>query len=255
MSDDVMIAAAAAAAPVVPAVPASVVPPVVAEVPKGAPAEPVVPPADSGEPAPFVYEPIADDPGLTMALQFVGKLGLAPEHPTMVAAMQGDFSFLEAHLAGLGAKAQGHEAILNLAKKSWERHVANETSAKEATREAVYGVVGGAEQWQAIAAWANENAEPAEQTQINAMFKAGGLQAKMAAEFLRNRFAEASGTVVEPRSAVGAPAATGSAVLTALSPEQYQKEMGVLVRQYGATGVGARPEYAALQARRAAYRG
>lgn len=242
MTDEVIVDAAAAAQP-------APQPAAAAPAPAPAPA-PEVKAGDVAD-APFEYAEVEDDPGLTMALKFVGNLGITPDHPAMAAALQGDFGLLSAHLAALGPKATGHEAILNLAKQSWERHVANETSAREATREAVFSVVGGEEQWTAIKTWADANADPAEQEAINGMFKAGGLQAKMAAEFLRNRYSESTGAVVEPKSAVSpaqaaAPASNGGAI----SPAEFQAELTKLTRQYGARGVQSSPEYKALSQRR-----
>jgi len=60
------------------------------------------------------------DPGLDMALSFIGKLGIGPDHPAIVAARQGDFAFIKAELAGRGDKAQGWEQYLSLAEKAFE---------------------------------------------------------------------------------------------------------------------------------------
>jgi hypothetical protein len=191
-----------------------------------------------------------------MALGFIGKLGVTPEHPALQEALKGNFDYLKAHLASLGDKARGYEHYLALAEKSYEAHVsvAAETAAK--TAEAIHGAVGGEEAWQSIQQWASANAEPAEKEAVNAMINAGGLQARAAALLLQSLHAKASNTVIEPKDAVGhVPANSASTAQHALSPAAYQAEMSKLVQQYGALGAGKTPEYQALQSRRTAYRG
>lgn len=220
-----------------------------------APAPAPAPKGDDGKGA-FEYEEVPDDPGLNMALAFIGKLGMGPDHPAVQEAVKGNFDFLAAHLAALGPKAVGYEHIVKLAKASFDRQVSQTADRASQAREAILEVTGGEEQWKEIQKWAGENAEPSEKAAINRMLNAGGIESKMAAEFLRNRYSESQGAVIEPKQAVGnVPANGASGAAGALSPAQYQQEMGKLVRQFGATGAGRQPEYKALQSRLAAYRG
>ena len=191
-----------------------------------------------------------------MALNFVGKLGMGPDHPAIVEAQKGNFDFLSAHLASLGPKAQGFEHIVKLAKASFDAEVARTGETETKTKELVHNTVGGADEWNKIKEWASTNADPEEKTVINTMMKAGGLQAKMAAMFLRDSYSNASGTVVEPKAAVAnVPANGGSVRGGALAPADYSNEVAKLVQKYGAQGAHTAPEFKELQARRMAYRG
>lgn len=202
--------------------------------------------ADSG----FEYAEVEGDPGLTMALKFVGSRGIGPDSPEMQAAMQGDFSYLKAALASLGSKAQGFEAVLALAEKSWEKHVSERTEQVQATHELLVKEVGSPETWNEIKAWAGEHAEPEEKTAINAMLDAGGFQARAAAAFLAKLYHGAAGTSVEPAPATkGAPAASAAPFGTPLDDEAFAAEVSKLVRSHGVHGYRNSPEFAALQAR------
>lgn len=201
------------------------------------------------------YEPIENDPGLTMALQFVGKHGIGPDSPEMAAALKGDFTFLKAKLAAAGAA--GFEHYIALAEKSWEKHVS--TAAENITKTAtlIHGAVGGEEQWQAIQKWAGENADPDEKSAINTMLNAGGFQARAAASLLKQMHAAAAGTVVNPADPVSGALASGggAAVATALSPAAYAKEVAALTAKIGSHAAGRSPELAALRERRMQYTG
>lgn len=230
-----------------------------------APAVPEIKPAEVKVPEPkaadgvqpYEYAEVPDDPGLNMALKFVGKLGYTPDNPAMAAALKsGDFSLLEAEMAQLGDKAKGFEQILKLAKQSWDREVARAGAEAKVTKDAVLAVVGGEEQWAQIRDWAGKNAEPQEKETINKMLNSGDpFMAKMAAQFLHTSYAQSTGAVIEPKEAAAVrPANSASPAQGALSPEQYQAEIGKLMKTYG-SNIGHLPEYKALVARRTAYRG
>ena len=250
--------------------------------PNGQPAAPATPPVtppaapvdvdveldigavDQGNAGPLVEAPEGQtvqynktgDPGLDMALGFIGKLGIGPDHPAIVAARQGDFSFIKAELAGRGEKAQGWEQYLSLAERAFEnaQKSAQESTAK--TKQIVEQAVGGAEQWVAIQSWAKANAEPEERAQINSMLNQGGLAAQAAAKLLSELYNQAHNTVVEPAEASNPnrgnrPAASNAA----LSPQEYQAEIKALIGRIGAHRVQDSPEYAQLQQRRRMFRG
>lgn len=213
-------------------------------------------PEVNGDPEPFEYAEVPDDPGLNIALKFVGKQGIGTDHPALQAALKGDFSFLEAELASRGAKAAGYEQILKLAQKSWDNHVATQAESIAATAEQIHKAVGGEESWAEIQTWAKANADPEEKVAMNAMLNAGGFQARAAATLLAQLHAQASGTVKEPADAAPRiPANNASPAANALSPAQFQIEMSALVKKVGSNRLDKNPDYAKLLARRAAYRG
>jgi hypothetical protein len=195
------------------------------------------------------------DPGLDMALSFIGKLGIGPDHPAIVAARQGDFAFIKAELAGRGDKAQGWEQYLSLAEKAFEnaQRAAQESTAK--TKAIVEQAVGGAEQWVAIQSWAKANAEPHEREQINYMLNQGGLAAQAAAKLLSDLYNQAHNTVVEPAEPANPNRTNRGTSNAALSPQDYQAELKALIGRIGAHRVQDSPEYAQLQQRRRMYRG
>ena len=195
------------------------------------------------------------DPGLDMALEFIGNLGIGPDHPAMVKAGEGDFSALGEALKAMGDKAKGYEKYLKLGEKAY-KDKSESTKAQRAKDTAmIHGVVGGEEQWKAISKWAGENAEPAEREAVNTALRAGGMAAKAMALYLSTLYSKAKGTQVNP-AAVKAPGAAGTApsVGAPLSPAQYQAEIAKLSQQHGPAMIRT-PEYKALVARRQAYRG
>lgn len=249
-------APAAGPAPTAPAAPAAPPTPIALS---GAPAPAPAPaPTAPAEPAPaegtaIEYE-VTGDVGLDMALGFIGKQGLGPESPAVAAAMNGDFSLLRAELAGRGAKAQGWEQFIALAEKAYTdtKTKNDERSAKD--RDAIYGSVGGEQQWAAIQAWASANAEPEEKAEVNAALAAGGRQARAMAVYLAQLYTKASGTTVTPQNPLSPNAASAAPTNGALSPRAYTEAVRTLHREIGPRMEDSR-EYAQLKARRAAWRG
>lgn len=248
--------AATPATPSTPATPAIAQPAAPAGAATPAVAAPVVIGENSPAPvsAPAVtavsYEP-TNDPALDMSLEFIGNLGIGPEDPAMVAAMEGDFSMLKGKLSGLGDKAKGWEKYIALAEKS-AKETKEQTAAKVAKdREVIHNAVGGEDKWKAISEWAGKNAEPAERAAVNEALGKGGLVAKVMAQWLASQFAKAAGTVVEPGE-VAAPGASGRPDPTGpLSAKDYAKEVQTLRAKVGHNLDGS-PAYKALQARRLA---
>ena len=226
--------------------------PAAAPVPAPTPAPADAPAPDADAVTPYEYAEIPDDPGLTMALKFVGKLGLTPESPELKAAMEGDFNFIKAKLASMGAKAQGFEHYIALAEKSFANHVTAHSAKVAAAETAIHAAVGGPEQWQAIQSWASANADDGEKEQINAMLNAGGFQARAAAALLHSMHSNAVGTVVNPANAAPGAASSGAPVSgSPLTAAEYANEVSKLVRQYGARGAQSAPEMKVLDQRRA----
>lgn len=241
-----------------------VVPPVAAPVaaPTPAPTQAVSAgapaPAEPQAVVPYTYEPIEGDPGLTMALQFVGKLGITPDSLELQSAMKGDFTFIKAKLASLGASAAGFEHYIALAEKSFDTHVKTGAEKIAAAATAIHAAVGGEDQWKTIQEWASKNADDGEKEQINSMLNAGGFQARAAAALLHQMHSNAIGVVVNPASATVPNVAGGSNAVAAagapLSPEAFQKEVAALVGKHGMHAAQSSPEMAALRQRRQNYR-
>jgi hypothetical protein len=201
----------------------------------------------------FTYTP-SGDPGLDLALDFVGNLGFGPAHPAIKAAEAGDFSQLDAALKAMGDKAKGFEKVLAAGKAGFERI---DTAGKERagkTTAAIHEIVGGPDQWVNIQKWAGENATPDERAAVNAALKAGGIVAKAVARelhglYMKNPTAEKAGAPV--RAPAAPTATTGS---NALSPREYTAEVAKLSAKMGGR-MEQSNEYRDLQARRQAWRG
>jgi hypothetical protein len=263
MSDN---SSAAPASSATPAGPAGTPPASPAGTPPAAPANPAASLTigdDGAKPAPST--PAGDDPAgtiiqynstgdaaLDMALGFVGKLGIGPDHPAMQAAANGDHSLLKAHLASLGDKAKGWEQYIALAEKSHADGKSAAEAKAAATAQLVHDAAGGVEAWTEIQTWAKQNAEPAERAEVNAALKAGGMQAQAMVAYLKSLYEGASGTTVKPAEAVvpAAKANTGGPG-QALSAAQYALEVQALRGKMGYS-FNESPAYADLQARRLA---
>lgn len=194
------------------------------------------------------------DAGLDYALNFVSGLGFDGEHPAIKAAEAGDFGLLKAHLAQLGDKARGWEQILALGEQGLNRINEQAKAKAEAVQADIYKVAGGEEQWGKIKAWAAENAEPAEKEAINVAINSGGIVTRAVASYLSNLYGRATGVTDVPADAAPGAGTAGAGSTGALSPRAYVSEVSALRQRLGGRMDGS-PEYAALQARRAAWRG
>ena len=205
--------------------------------------------ADTGA---VVYEPTGDV-GLDMALDFVGKAGIAQDHPAMVAAQTGDFSILKAALAAKGV--QGWEQFVALGEAAYARTSEQESKKAAASREAVFKAAGGEESWKAVQAWAGANATAEEKAEINALLNQGGLAARGAVQYLLDAYAKASNVVVNPRDPVGdASRVTNASANGPLSPKEYASAVNQLNNKLGGRLEGSK-EYADLQRRRGMFQG
>lgn len=217
-----------------------------------APATPPTPPAapteESKTPEVVVYEP-SGDAGLDMALAFIGKQGLAGDHPAVQAAANGDFTMLKATLAQKGV--QGYAEFIALGEEAYKRQAEKAAAAAETTRKTIYDVAGGQDEWAAVQKWASENATAEEKAELNAQLNAGGLKAKAAAAYLVSAYNKAGNVTKEPADVVAPnakPNAGGDAPLTA---REYAAEVAKLNAKLRGRLDGS-PEYEALQRRRAA---
>jgi hypothetical protein len=195
------------------------------------------------------------DAGLDVALDFIGRAGFTANHPAVQAAAQGEFSLLAAALAEKGVT--GWEQHLNLAKEAQGRFAEQEKAKSAAIYDACLHAAGGDEKvWAETLEWASANAEPAEKEAINTALASGGVLAEAVSQWLVNSYRGAPGVTISPQaSAVNAAVVAGAGAAAGngpLSPAEYAREVAK-IRQQGSIE-GSR-EYAALQARRAMYRG
>ncbi|AQT27779.1 head scaffolding protein [Ralstonia phage RS-PI-1] len=200
------------------------------------------------------YQPTGDS-NLDLALGFVGKHGLGPEHPAIVAATKGDFGAVKALLAEKGV--QGWEAYIALAEKGYADYVKTEGEKTAAVQQICIGAAGSEEEWGNVLAWASANAEPHEKEEVNTALASGGVVAEAMAAFLVNGYRGAAETTYSPReSAVRQDAGRGNAAVSggALSPVEYGKAVADLRAKLG-TKFEQSAEYRQLQSRRAMYRG
>lgn len=221
-----------------------------------APPAPEAPTGTADEAGVVVYD-TTGDPGMDMALSFVGKLGLLPTHPAMAKASEGDFTFIKAHLASLGDKAQGWEQHIALAEQAWERNAKAAQALNTSITNTVHKAAGGEANWSAISSWAKANADPKERETINKMLAAGPVEARAATLMLRQMYEAAGGTTVTPANPLkgDTPSADGNgSSLAPLSPKEYGAAvMELNARKPGAADRGD-PEYKQLQQRALAYR-
>lgn len=224
------------------------------------PTPPVVPPVVGAKQGKEVtYDPTGNAK-LDMSLNFLGKLGIEPTHPGMVAAATGDFSILKAHLATLGAAAQGWEANVALGESAIQEQTAATTARRATDQKAVLEAVGGEARWAQIKDFVGKATadSPDERTAINAALAAGGLGARAMAVYLDQVFQKASPTQEPAPVTNGVPAAsTAPATTYALSPRQYTAEVSKLNSKFRSSGMGSidgSREYQELQARRHAWR-
>jgi hypothetical protein len=200
----------------------------------------------------YEYEKTGDS-GLDYALSFVGKLGFGHDNPAVVAAMTGDFGLLRAELAALGPKAAGYGDVVALAEQAYKRSADKAGANEKALGETAIAVAGSSERWGEVQRWASANAEPQEKTAINAALSAGGLQAKLAMEYLVQCYDKSTGSSRDPKAAVqkGAAAKPGSGAKP-LTAGEYSKAVQELSRSLKGRDVEGHPEYRALQQRRLA---
>lgn len=214
-----------------------------AEAARGGVAEPVQTVADDGT---VSFTPTGHV-GMDLALEYFGKLGFKLEDAELDQAGKGNFSYLEAKLATLGDKAKGSEKYVELAKTAVKEIQDKQTAAVEERRKAVYDVVGGKETWEAIAAFAQQNADPAEIADIRKALSSGGIGARLMAQHLHELYNK-SNPEKRPAPATTQAAATAPAS-AALTLDGYRKELNELAAKVGVARVQDSPEYAQLRQR------
>jgi hypothetical protein len=214
--------------------------------PTGQPKVEVVP-SGKDEAGAVVYDPTGDA-GIDMALGFIGGLGIEGTDPAMVAAANGDFSFIKAKLATMGDAAKGWEQHVALAEQGFARQLATFKETTEKSLAACHTVAGGADQWKLIEKWAGENADPEEKAALSAMFDQGPVQARLAATAMRSAYEQAKGTTIAPANPASTASGAPPAAQTQLTRANYHKEVDALYRTMGNAMDGS-TEYADLKRR------
>lgn len=191
------------------------------------------------------------DVGLDMALDFIGKAGLASNHPAVLAASEGDFSILKATLAAKGVT--GWEQFVALGEAAYSRASAENATKATAARAAIYKEAGGEESWKSVQAWAGANATPEEKAEINALLNQGGLAAKGAVKYLMDTYNRANNVEVNPADPLANSGRGGvpNAANGPLTASEYSAAVQQLNNKLNGRLDGS-PEYEALQRRRAA---
>ena len=191
------------------------------------------------------------DVGLDMALDFIGKAGLASNHPAVLAASEGDFSILKATLAAKGVT--GWEQFVALGEAAYNRASAENAAKATAARAAIYKEAGGEESWKSVQAWAGANATPEERAEINALLNQGGLAAKGAVKYLMDTYNRANNVEVNPADPLANSGRSGvpNAANGPLTASEYSAAVQQLNNKLNGRLDGS-PEYEALQRRRAA---
>lgn len=251
---DAALAAAAAAANAAPTPPLEITAKPTAEEQAllDAANKPKDPPKDD-DVVPVAYNPTGDT-GLDMTLKFVGDLGYAPDHPAMAAAIEGDFSLLEAELAAKGVK--GYEAYIKLGQKAYAEVSAKTKERMAKDKTAIEAIAGGEAQWKAVSEWAAANADDSEKTVIQSQLSKGGLEAQMAATWLVGLYNKAGNGSTEGAGPKVTSVTSGAAASTgALSPKEYSAAVEVARREHKSGDFETSPAYRALRTRRMAYKG
>ena len=200
-----------------------------APAPAPAPAEPVKLDLEAEEAdakGKVAYNPTGDR-GLDMALEFVGKHGFGPDHPSMVPAIEsGNFDLLKVELIAKGVSPQEAEVYLTLATKAYEKFSADTKTKQAADKAAVEKIAGGPEQWTAVTEWVKSNADEGEANALRGLLAKGGKEAEIAASFMVNAYARQNGDPSVPETDGAGPrvaATNGASSVTnnALSPQEY----------------------------------
>lgn len=219
------------------------------------PAEPAKPGLPSIE---QVIVPKTGDPATDIAVGFFAKSGISADDPAVVAALSGDTALLRAKAAEKGI--QGGDAYVAVIESVAVKAKALADAARERSEAVVSEVVGGKENWAKVKTFIESKATAEELEDINASLRAGGLRARITAEYVKKVYEagvgalvpEVAAPVVDPnRAAVRGPDPANQP----LSPREYAKAVQELSRKVGPGYVTQSPEYAALGRRRAAYRG
>lgn len=237
-----------------------------------APAQPQVSPAPAATPAaPAAATPAAAEPvfgaaqvyektgnvNLDTALAWAGSLGLDGDSSTeLQEAFKGNFAPLRALLAT--KDIPGAEAYLALAEAGFKEYTAAAEERQAAVQSMVVQMAGSGEAWAEVMAWAGEHAEQEEKDAVNYALEQGGFLAEAVAMALVSNYRQQAGVSNPPRQTAArdtAAATPATGTHGPLAPKDYAKAVSDLRKSLKGKPLDGSPEYAALQKRRAAWRG
>lgn len=196
------------------------------------------------------------DAGMDLALGWLSRLGYGSDDEVVKMAYEGDFRLLRAELSGR-EDAHGWQEYVAIAEQYQKDSVAKEATRLVDIEKTVHETAGGEKVWNDVFAWAKANADEKQKAAFNKFIVDGDpTTAAMCAEWLVNRYREATGTSFEPAKAVkDTPSDNTNAATYALDPRSYAAKVSELSQKIGSQNVNASPEYAELKKRRAAWRG
>lgn len=194
------------------------------------------------------------DPKLDLALGFFGRNGLDADHDAIKAAVDGDFSLLEAYLDE--KNVPGWRSYVGLAKEAHANAVKQAQEADAKVTDAVsktleqFGYTN--EQWGEAIQWVRTES-PEDVPEINKLLSSGPLGARAITAFILSNHREASGTEFTPRAKAvkdeaGANTGAPRQELQPISKSEFGKEAEKLARSLGPDYLHSR-EYQQLRQR------
>lgn len=192
------------------------------------------------------------DAKLDLALNFFGRNGLGPDHAAIQAAVEGDFSLLEAYLDEKNVNgwksyvALAKEAHGNAAKAAQEAD-AKITGAVAKTLEQ-FGYTN--EQWGEAIQWVRTES-PEDVPEINKLLASGPLGARAITAFILSNHRESSGVEFVPqqkavKEEAGAHAGAATQEIKPISKADFGREAEKLARSFGPDYMQTK-EYQALR--------
>lgn len=201
----------------------------------------------------IVYDQTGD-PGMDLALGFIGKLGIKPTDPEMVEAGKGNFAYLKAKLATLGDAAKGWEQYVAIGERSYLAAVEDGKAKAGKINEAV-GTVCDAATFAKVLAFAAANASPEEKEYFNEQLARDPLAARIAAAELHRLYINNGGTQIDPASVTTAiPGNVSEGASAPLTRREYTQQVDAIAKRVGGSNLESSPEYQALNRRFAAQR-
>ena len=218
----------------------------------GAPAAEAETGLEASEEGSVVVYDATGDAAMDLALGFVGKLGIKPTDPEMIEAGKGNFAFLKAKLASLGAAAQGWEQYVALGEKSYQDAIKAD-DARVAGINTAIGQVMDADTLGAVLAFAAANASNEEKAYFNSQLKLNPLAARIAATELLRLYRASPGAQVDPKRVTTNPLGNyQEGPAKPLTRQEYTKEVDAIAKRVGGANLDRSPEYQALNRRYAA---
>ena len=187
---------------------------------------------------------------LDYALRYLGKQGIGPDHPAVVAAQQGNWSAMDVlaqeRKLDTDVLALGKSGFTELQSKQQAGVTAFHGELDKAAKDA------GLADWNAVKAFAAANSNPEELKAVNAVLAKGDAASKLLAQALIQRAASVpanrDGATAVKQGASTVPPTTG-----AVTAKAYQEGVIALQSKYGVR-YAQTPEFRALAESRLAAR-